>query len=350
MFPWHSRRTKVTVVTERGLGVFVLAPFPRQLFSGTTPEMSDTVSRSLLTRYTKNPVLTGAAFPAHAGIKRVFNSGIIKHEGRYIMACRVEDGALRNRFWIAESRDGYHFEPRPAPIEMPHGDPDFAEYTTGMYYDPRITKIDGVFYLMHAAHSGHGCRLSLTKTLDFERFEWLGHVSLPDNRNGALFPERIHGLYARLERPNTGGNFGDMWISYSPDLIFWGKSQCVLRSSQVRWAWTKIGPGAVPIRTPRGWLTIFHGVRTQCAQHYVYQLGVCLLDLEDPSRVIGRAEEAILEPEMPYELVGQTPSVVFTSGAVVEDDGEIKVYYGAADTVQCLATSSVERLLEACLR
>jgi predicted GH43/DUF377 family glycosyl hydrolase len=301
-----------------------------------------------LKRYPNNPVLTGKDFPAGSGIKRVFNSGVIKAGKRYVMACRVEDAALRNRIWIAESDDGLRWVPRPGPVELPHDDPEFAEYTAGMYYDPRITYLDGKYYLMHAAHSSHGCRLSLLTTSDFSRFQWLGHVSAPDNRNGALFPERINGLYARLERPNTGGAFGDMWVSYSPDLIFWGKAKCVLRNRDVRWAWTKIGPGAVPIRTEHGWLTIFHGVRTQCAQHYVYQLGVCLLDLDDPSRVIGRSEEAILEPEEHYELVGQTPSVVFTSGAVLEDDGEVKVYYGGADTVQCLATIPLARLLEAC--
>jgi predicted GH43/DUF377 family glycosyl hydrolase len=299
-------------------------------------------------RYARNPILTGRDFPSGSGIKRVFNSGVIKTRGRYVMACRVEDAALRNRIWIADSSDGYHFVPRPAPAELPHSNPEFAEYTAGMYYDPRITEIDGVFYLMHAAHSGHGCRLSLLRTRDFDDFEWIGHVSETDNRNGVLFPEKIGGLYARLDRPNTGGNFGDIWVSYSPDLIFWGKSRCVLRNQRVRWAWAKIGPGAVPIRTPRGWLNVFHGVRTQCAQHYVYQLGVCLLDLEDPSRVVGFSEEAILEPEEPYELVGQTPSVVFTSGAVVEPDGEIKLYYGGADTVQCVALTSVDALLELC--
>jgi predicted GH43/DUF377 family glycosyl hydrolase len=305
-------------------------------------------ARPLLDRHPNNPILTGRDFPSDSGIKRVFNSGVIKSRGRYVMACRVEDAALRNRIWIAESEDGYRFTPYPGPAELPHGDAEFAEYTAGMYYDPRITEIDGVFYLILAAHSGHGCRLGLLSTLDFRRFNWLGLVSAPDNRNGALFPEKIDGLYARLERPNTGGAFGDMWISYSPDLIFWGKARCVLRNRDIRWAWTKVGPGAVPIKTDYGWLTIFHGVRTQCAQHYVYQLGVCLLDSKDPSRVIGLSEEAILEPEEQYELVGQTPSVVFTSGAVVEDDGEVKVYYGGADTVQCVATTTVARLLRAC--
>ncbi len=308
------------------------------------------MSSPLLVRSPKNPILTGRDFPKGFGIKRVFNSGVIKAGKTYVMACRVEDAALRNRIWIADSDDGYRFVPRARPAELPETNPEFAEYTAGMYYDPRITELDDVFYLMHAAHSGHGCRLSLLKTEDFDRFEWLGLVSTTDNRNGALFPEKIGGLYARLERPNTGGAFGDMWVSYSPDLVFWGKSRCVLRNAQVRWAWTKLGPGAVPIRTNEGWLTIFHGVRTQCAQHYVYQLGVCLLDLKDPSKLIGLAPEAILEPEETYELVGQTPSVVFTSGAVVESDGEVKVYYGGADTVQCVATGRVDALVEACLR
>jgi predicted GH43/DUF377 family glycosyl hydrolase len=302
----------------------------------------------VLRRHAGGPILRGSDFPAGARIQRVFNSGVIKHAGRYLMACRVEDRALRNRFWIAESADGVQFVPRPAPVVLPQDDPEFAEYTSGMYYDARITRLGESFYLMHAAHSRHGCRLSLVETRDFETFRWLGFVSETDNRNGVLFPEKIGGLFARFDRPNTGGNFGDIWISYSPDLVFWGKSRCVLKNADVRWAWTKIGPGAVPIRTSEGWLNIFHGVRTQCAQHYVYGLGVALHDLEDPARVVAVCKEAILEPEEDYELVGQTPSVVFTAGAVVEDDGEVKVYYGGADTVQCVAFTSVDKLLYAC--
>jgi len=299
-------------------------------------------------RYANNPILRGSDFPARSGIVRVFNSGVIKRQGQYLMACRVEDRALRNHIWIADSEDGYRFVPRPHAVALPEQDPEFAEYTAGMIYDPRITELEGSFYLVHAAHSGHGCRLSLLRTHDFDQFEWLGFISETDNRNGVLFPRKIGGLYARLDRPNSDGNFGDIWISYSPDLVYWGRARCVLRNQAVRWAWTKIGPGAVPIETPQGWLVIFHGVRTQCRAHYVYQLGVCLLDLDDPSRVVARAEQAILEPETSYELVGQTPSVVFSSGAVVEDNGEVKIYYGGADTVQCVATTSLSRLIAAC--
>src|SRR5688572_3157747 len=118
----------------------------------------------ILTRHSGGPILRGSDFPESGRIARVFNSGIIKHDGRYIMACRTEDRGLRDTIWIAESRDGYHFAPRPAPIAVPSHNPLWREYTEGMYYDPRITKLDGVFYLVHAAHSKHGCRLSLLRT------------------------------------------------------------------------------------------------------------------------------------------------------------------------------------------
>jgi len=154
-------------------------------------------------RYEGNPILTGKDFPPDADIKNVFNSGIIKYNDIYIMVCRVENSALVDRFWIAESKDGYHFKPRPKPIDLPHDDPEFKEYTSGMYYDPRVTKIGNVYYMVHAAHSGHTCRLSLVKTDDFKKFQWMGFISETDNRNGVLFPEKISGLYARLDRPNT---------------------------------------------------------------------------------------------------------------------------------------------------
>jgi predicted GH43/DUF377 family glycosyl hydrolase len=121
-----------------------------------------------------------------------------------------------------------------------------------------------------------------------------------------------------------------------------------MRNSEIKWAWSKVGAGAPPIKTEEGWLNIFHGVRTQCKSHYVYQLGVCLHSLEDPSQIIACCKNPILRPIKNYELVGQTPSVVFTAGAVVEDDGQVKIYYGGADTVQCLAFTTLTELLDMC--
>jgi beta-1,4-mannooligosaccharide/beta-1,4-mannosyl-N-acetylglucosamine phosphorylase len=147
----------------------------------------------------------------------------------------------------------------------------------------------------------------------------------------------------------TAADFsGDIWVSFSPDLSHWGGSRCVVARDDFRWCSHKIGPGAVPIRTDDGWLTIFHGVRTQCAQHYVYQLGVILLDLEDPSKVVAKSERAILIPQRDYELTGQTPSVVFSNAAIAEPDGTVRIYYGATDSVQCVAFSTIQELLAAC--
>ena len=303
--------------------------------------------KEVVRRYKGNPILTGDDFPGD--ITWVFNSSVVKENGKYIMVCRVEDSCLNPYMWVADSDDGFRFSPRNAPVEVPHDNPEYEKYSGRTYYDPRITKLDGFFYIVYAASSKYGCRLGLFRTMDFDKFEWIGYISEPDNRNGVLFPERIKGSYVRLDRPNLGsGGDGDIWLSYSPDLLHWGKSRCVIRRDDFRWAWKKVGPGAVPIRTEKGWLVIFHGVRTQCAQHYVYQLGVFLLDLEDPSKVVAKAERSILIPQKDYELIGQTPSVVFTNAAIVEDDGSIKVYYGGADSVQCVGTTSVQELLDVC--
>ncbi len=303
---------------------------------------------SLIRRHPGNPILTGCSFPKRYRIAHVFNSGIAKFNGRYLMVCRCEDAGLRSHFWIAESSDGLNFTPRAEPIRMPVDDPMFAKYASINWYDPRVTEIDGIFYIMHACHSQYDCRISLLKTVDFETFTWLGFVSDPGNRNGVLFPQKFGDSYVRLDRPLTTWESGDMYISYSKDLVHWGRGDCIMRKSQLRWAWSKIGAGAVPIRTEQGWINIFHGVRTQCKAHYVYQLGVCLHDLADPSKIIALAEKPILMPTTDYELVGQTPSVAFTCGAIVEPDNSVKVYYGGADTVQCVGFTTISELLDAC--
>lgn len=304
-------------------------------------------SKHLVQRYEGNPILQGNDFPGD--IWWVFNSGVIKVDNRYIMVSRVEDSSLNLYMWVSESSDGIHFTPRPEPVKMPEGDPEFDRYAGWTYWDPRITKLEDTYYIVVAAHSHHGCRLGLFRTYEFERFEWMGCISEPDNRNGVLFPKKIGGMYARLDRPNLPANgAGDIWISYSPDLIHWGRSEFVIGRDALKWSWTKIGPGVVPIETDEGWLTIFHAVRTQCNGHYNYMLGVMLLDLQDPRRVIALSDRQLLSPMKEYELTGNAPSVVFTNGAIVEDDGSIKLYYGAADSVTCLGFTSVSELLAAC--
>jgi len=302
-------------------------------------------------RCKENPILTKDDFPGD--IVAVFNAGIVKQTPeRYIMVCRCEDSSFNRYMWVADSKDGVRFIPRPRPLEMPVGNLLFDEYVhpTKSYWDPRVTFLDGEYYIVHAADvtNGASCQLGLFKIdANFEKLEWLGIISEPDNRNGVLFPEKIGGKYHRLDRPNDNGGF-DIWTCSSPDLIHWGNPRRVLPKSALGWGEKKIGPGAVPIKTSKGWLCIIHGVRRQCTDE-IYSLGVMLLDLHDPSKVVGYSRRAILAPEAPYELLGQSLSVVFTAGAILEDDGEVKIYYGGADTVMGLATARVEDLIEACL-
>ena len=302
--------------------------------------------KEIVKRYAKNPILTADDMPFTCS--GIYNSGVVKFNGKYLMLCRVESIDISNYFIPAISEDGYHFKVSKKPISLPR-DEEFKKYTEEMIYDPRITEIDGVYYICFAAHSSYGVRIGMLKTKDFEKFNSCGFISEPDNRNGVLFPEKINGLYARLDRPILPDDRGDIWISYSPDLVFWGKSKCVFkRGLHGHWYWKKIGPGAVPIKTNKGWLEIWHGVHVMAGYQYVYHLGAMLLDLEDPSIVIARAKAPILSPREPYERVGLTSNVVFTSGAILEENGEVKIYYGGADTVQCVATARVEDLVEAC--
>jgi beta-1,4-mannooligosaccharide/beta-1,4-mannosyl-N-acetylglucosamine phosphorylase len=190
----------------------------------------------------------------------------------------------------------------------------------------------------------------MVKTRDFVTFERLPAASEQGNRNGVLFPEKINGLYCRFDRPfgNPHTDSAGIWISYSPDLIHWGQSKAVMMPRKGGW-WDnfKIGGGAVPIKTDRGWLNIYHGTTKTCSG-ILYFLGVALHDLEDPSIVISRGEDAVLWPEHPYEQNGRVPNVVFTCNAILEEDETVRIYYGAADTCIGLAEAKLDDLIDAC--
>jgi beta-1,4-mannooligosaccharide/beta-1,4-mannosyl-N-acetylglucosamine phosphorylase len=230
-------------------------------------------------------------------------------------------------------------------------------------YDPRLTVIDGVCYVCFATDTKHGLRAGIASTTDFENFD-IKYLSVPDNRNMVLFPEKINGLFTRLERPmpvysrNNLDRF-DMWLSESPDLEFWGRSKLVMGVEHVKYANDKIGPAAPPVKTEKGWLTTFHAVDIDYTRgkngwedkwQKRYTAGIALLDLEDPSKVIGKYEEPLLAPETDYEVdEGLRQNVIFPGGMILEDSGEVKIYYGASDTVECLATADVNDLLKLCL-
>jgi len=299
--------------------------------------------KQIVKRYEKNPIITNELIPYSC--RGVYNSSAVKYSGKYYMVLRCEGYNLLDFFMVAVSPNGYD-------DWKIHGDiipmPDNEEFRIfgHNYYDPRVTQIEDTFYITFCCH-GDDARMGLMTTKDFETFNWEGFITGPGFRNTVLFPEKINGLYAALERPNSEGS---IWFTQSPDLKFWGQQKLVLSAGKHTvgvWGIKKVGPCGTPIKTHKGWLIIFHGVQTICDYGYLYHAGVMLTDLNDPSKVIRVGSEPILSPEMPYELAGHAPNVVFASSHVVEDDGSVKIYYGASDRYQCVADTTIDLLLEA---
>lgn len=311
---------------------------------GCLRAMKPLPKKTIVRCYEGNPIITSDMIPYSC--RGVYNSSAAKYNGRYYMILRCEDYNWLDYFMVAESNDGYKWNVRPDPVPMPETE-EFKIFGHN-YYDPRITQIDDTYYITFCCH-GDDARMGLMTTNDFQTFTWQGFITGSGFRNTVLFPEKIDGLYTALERPNSTGS---IWLTQSPDLKFWGKQRLVLAAGKHTvgvWGMHKIGPCGTPIKTALGWLIIFHAVSTICDYEYIYNTGVMLTSLEDPARVIRVATNPILVPELPYELAGLAPNVVFASSHIVEDDGSVKLYYGAADRYQCLAETTVDLLLEAAL-
>lgn len=319
-------------------------------------------ANSVIRRYPGNPVLSAEDVPYPATL--IFNAGVTKFNGQYVMVFRNDygdfkgDGKHGTNLGLATSADGMHWNVAPEPCFTMETD------EIRRAYDPRLTVIDGRCYMCFAVDTRHGIRGGIAVTDDFEHFDILS-LTAPDNRNMVLFPEKIDGKFARLERPFPVYGRGapeafDMWFSDSPDCGYWGNTQLVLGSEQVSWCNCKIGPGASPVKTDRGWLAIFHAVDKDDSHVLkgwekrpwtkLYTAGLVLLDLERPWRVIGMSREPVMapDPQFDYEIDGFRGSVIFPGGMVLEDDGEVKIYYGAADTVEALATAQLDELLALC--
>jgi len=303
--------------------------------------------KDLLRRYGDKPIIAPEDMPFDCF--SVFNAGATYWNGQVVLLLRVEDGTMASNFYVAKSKDGIKFEISKEPINYPISITEERIGKAGRF-DMRITQMDGKIYCFHAASHKYGCCIGLCETEDFVNFKPIGHLSEPHNRNAVMFPEKINGLYARLDRPFQGDGGGDAahtYISYSPDLEFWGRSM-PLNMNDAYWAKMKNGAGAIPIKTEHGWLEIYHAVNRNC-NNYIYHLGVMLLDLKDPSIVTHAPKEFILTPETYHERIGQVPNVVFTSGACEMPDGTLNVYYGASDNYTCLAQTTVKELVDYCL-
>jgi predicted GH43/DUF377 family glycosyl hydrolase len=300
----------------------------------------------LIKRYLNNPILTKDDVPYP--VVTVHNAGVIKFNNRYIMIFRSHKLNGRSILGKAESGDGFNFIVDEKPFMVPATDGIFREYEEYGLEDPRIIFLDGEYLITYSAYSQNGVRIGLAKTTDFKSVQRVSLITEADYRNVVIFPEKFNGLYVRLDRPHSEISPWSIWISYSPDLIHWGESRLIMKPCQYHWDEMKIGPGAPPIKTSRGWLSIYHGV-FPTMDGCVYRLGVALHDLNDPSIILAVGDDWILQPEEPYEITGYVHNVVFSCGTVPEDDGNVKIYWGGADSVMCVGTANIEQLVDHCL-
>ncbi len=292
-------------------------------------------------RYSQNPIIPRDLIPDSNSI---FNSAVTPFEGKYAGVFRCDNKKREMNIHRGFSEDGIHWEIDNAPIVWAFQDAELSHFQ--YRYDPRVTWLEDRYYVTWC-NGYHGPTIGIGYTYDFETFTFLENGLLPFNRNGVLFPRRINGKYVMLNRPSDNGHtpFGDIFLSQSPDMIYWGEHRYVMGVAG-GWQSTKIGAGPIPIETPEGWLMFYHGVLTSC-NGFVYSFGAALLDLEEPWKVIYRGEPYLLSPQTLYENVGDVPNVAFPCAALFDaPSGRIAIYYGGADTVTALAFCQLDEVLD----
>ncbi len=289
-------------------------------------------------RYQQNPVMNRNPAP---GVARIFNSAVAPFEGGYVAVLRGEQVDGVPHIYMGKSPDGIHWEVNPNKI--PFVDEKGEAFMPRYAYDPRLIKVEDTYYILWCTDF-FGASIGMARTNDFKHFVRMENPFIPYNRNAVLFPRKIGGMFKLLSRPSDSGHtpFGDIFISESPDMVYWGRHRHVMGRGSAWWESLKIGGGAAPIETSEGWLLFYHGVAGTC-NGYVYSIGGAILDINEPSRVLYRCRNYLMTPEEPYEVSGFVPNVVFPCATLQDKDtGRIAIYYGAADTYVGLAFTQVE--------
>lgn len=320
------------------------APFSKTV-APERPKPAAFADHPLLTRHAGNPILSRENWPY--AMNSVFNAGAVRlSDGDTLLLCRVEDRSGLSHLCAARSQngiDGWRIDAEPTLMASPK---QYPEEIWGIE-DPRITYVPelGKYAVAYTSFARGGPGVSLALTKDFRSFERFGVIMPPEDKDAALLPRRINGYWTLIHRPvtTTGAH---MWISYSPDLQHWGSHKVILEARRGGW-WdaNKIGLCSPPIETPKGWLTIYHGVRNT-ASGSIYRLGLALFDLQHPEICLRRGDSWMFGPEAPYERIGDVRDVVFPCGQTIGEDGDtINLYYGAADSSIALATGSIRSFL-----
>lgn len=308
--------------------------------------MDSRLKHELFKRHPDNPILSVNEWPYDAN--SVFNAAAAYVDHEVVLLVRVEDFRGFSHFTIARSKDGVHdWQIDGKPTLIP--DPNCPEEMWGIE-DARITWVPELesWAITYTAFSRGGPLVSLATTKDFKKYHRFGPVMTPEDKDAAIFPVRFNNRWAMLHRPvaKTGeGISADIWLSFSPDLKHWGDHRQLINAREGSW-WdaNKIGLSAPPLQTSEGWLILYHGVRST-ASGSIYRLGLALLDLYDPKKVIRRSDEWIFGPKASYEREGDVDDVVFPCGWI-EKDGIVDMYYGAADSCIALASSPLGDLID----
>lgn len=294
-----------------------------------------------LWRYSDNPVIGRNPLP---GVARIFNSAVMPYQGAFIGVFRGEQTDGVPYIYLGHSDDGikWTFDESKIPFTDENGEPFMPVYA----YDPRLVKVEDTYYIIWC-QDFYGAAIGMAKTTDFKRFVRVENPFLPFNRNAVLFPRKINGNFVMLSRPSDSGHtpFGDVFVSESPDLVYWGKHRHVMSRGSAWWESLKIGGGASPIETSEGWLMFYHGVTNTC-NGYVYSIGGAILDIDNPSKVKYRCRTFLLTPQEWYEERGFVPNVVFPCATIHDAaTGRIAIYYGAADSYVGLAFTTLDDVM-----
>lgn len=280
-------------------------------------------------RYDGNPIITrDNLYMANS----IFNSAVVPYGDGFAGVFRVDYLSRDQKLVTGFSKDGIKWQ--------------LDDKVIFEGYDPRLCLLDGKYYLSWVNLTLHGTTIGIAYTEDFKSWTQLEDACYPVARNGVLFPRKVGDEYLLLIRPCDRGHtpYGDIFISRSKDLTYWGKHRFVM-SPVKNWEMTKVGAGPTPIETDEGWLMFYHGVLTSC-NGFTYSIGAALLDINEPWKVLHRADCFLLAPHEIYECVGDVPNVVFPCAALTDaETGRIAIYYGAADTSVALAFTTVDETI-----
>jgi beta-1,4-mannooligosaccharide/beta-1,4-mannosyl-N-acetylglucosamine phosphorylase len=329
----------MTQPNEVTSSIIVGSPLPNIPWEERPAGCNDMVWRSQ-----RNPIIPHDLIPTSNSI---FNSAVVPYGDGFAGVFRCDSKTRQMQLHSGKSQDGINWHIGPERIQFKPDNPSVEEINTFEFgYDPRVCWLEDRYYVTWC-NGYHGPTIGVGYTHDFETFYQLENAYLPFNRNGVLFPRKINGKYAMLNRPSDNGHtpFGDIYYSESPDMTHWGRHRFVMGATR-GWQATKIGAGPIPIESGEGWLLFYHGVLTSC-NGFVYSFGAALLDLDEPWKVRYRGEPYLLAPQAPYERTGDVPNVAFPCAALTDAaTGRIAIYYGGADTVVCLAFAYVDEVLE----